>query len=1093
MRAGKVLLIVAPFLAIGFFVVLAYGNIVFFGSTLNPVLMIPQQSPDQLQSPFIDDEIKNATGYADIRGARREYRGWPVDLANPAYLEWPVNLFVGKSLKAGHIPLVLPHQGLGVPLVGQYCHRVLSPYQMVENLFLPGGYDFFLLLRLVLAGFFTWLFLRPLCRESASAWLGAVGYGLGGIMVIYSNHEEVANVAMTLPLLLWAVRAFFDRPGIHRAAWLALALAAVHTAGQPEIQIYVLLLALAYGLSRLAGMASGRRKGSLGLSLLAIAGSALIAAPQIYLFLEFHREAWTFHPPGGNLGLQSPVLVKDFIFSFLPRVAQTPEPWAYRTINLTWDWVGGYFGFGLLLLAAASARNLTRRREALVFGLYFLFLLAKNLGWSPAQLLGLLPLFDQTWSPRWASPTWSFSLAVLAALGLDRLLVPAPERETGSPPETPTGLKNVLFHRPLSVAAPLLVGFLALAALCRLRGAAAWAAADLRGYVLNSGLFFLFLAGALGLGWGIIPRCRRLAVERFFRGFREGLLREQEGMIGILSAAVFIVLVSSPTRHYLFSGPEPLAVYLLGAPLLLLALWGLFFMAAYPRSLAGVVLAALAIPAALAAGWVVKPGGDFLVFPGLFLLALFFLVFFPPARRRLLLPLSSLALLGWMTFLILKAQFPFSPERNAAVLPQLGLSVFTLGFFSWLCRRRPRGREVGGWLFLIPVWAELAGYIPQNHFGLFLLLSAVPFLGAAVTVAAGDVWGSFCCRRKLLIPVLALIVASAGILLVEKYSPNYLPRRLAPEKPLPFMEFLRQRRDFPLTGIGRVLSPNFASAHGLADLRGCVSLNTADWQFFLERVLAVVPPDGSFSLWYTGDNQIDPKKGNPYRSSADEQRLAWREALPFFRLASARYVLSPARFLDRIGYSGETPMEKVYSGEVDIWEIPALPPAFIARQALAISMREETEAWKEAVVEDPRVLQGELVILEKGKGDISAGDASLARAELVSGEDPNLLKVKFFTSAPGYLVVNRVYTNLLRARLAGRSLPVLKANGPFLAVPVPGSPREQELELSYFSPGVRMSFLLSGLGLLACGFALIRFRAARPNGGKAPPSPGSAG
>jgi hypothetical protein len=233
------LLVPLALVLVAVMVALAYGNVVFLQRSLNPVLLIPQR------------EIQLATGYADIAGNTDGRHGWHVDLANPAYLEWPVNLQIGRALKAGHIPLMMPYQNLGIPLVGQYCHRVYSPYQMVANLFYPRGYDFFILLRLVLAGVFTYLFLRPLCRHRASALLGAAGFGLGSIMVIYSNHEEVSNVAMMVPILMWAVRAFFDRPGVARGCWLALALSLVHTAGQPEIQLYVLLLALVYGLARL--------------------------------------------------------------------------------------------------------------------------------------------------------------------------------------------------------------------------------------------------------------------------------------------------------------------------------------------------------------------------------------------------------------------------------------------------------------------------------------------------------------------------------------------------------------------------------------------------------------------------------------------------------------------------------------------------------------------------------------------------------------------------------------------------------------------------------------------------------------------------
>jgi len=45
------------------------------------------------------------------------------------------------------------------------------------------------------------------------------------------------------------------------------------------------------------------------------------------------------------------------------------------------------------------------------------------------------------------------------------------------------------------------------------------------------------------------------------------------------------------------------------------------------------------------------------------------------------------------------------------------------------------------------------------------------------------------------------------------------------------------------------------------------------------------------------------------------------------------------------------------------------------------------------------------------------------RAELIMGDNPNRMKVKFFSEKPAYLVISRAYTNLLRAYLDGDELP----------------------------------------------------------------------
>lgn len=1058
MKFSQKLSLFLPLALVAVLVALAYGNVVFLRRSLNPVLLIPQR------------EIQSTTGYSDIAGNTEGRHGWHVDLANPAYLEWPVNLAIGRALKAGHIPLVMPDQNLGIPLVGQYCHRIFSPYQVIENLFLPVGYDFFILLRLILAGAFTYLFLRPLCQTRVAALVGAVGFGLGSIMVIYSNHEEVSNVAMTVPLLLWAVRAFFDRPGLGRTCWLALALALVHTAGQPEIQLYVLLLALVYGLARLFSLPPGRKNPAFFSSLGAIILSALIAAPQFVLFLLFHEEAWTYHPPGGELGLQSPMTVANFLFTFFPRLRQTPWPWSYRTVNLLWDWVGGYFGFGLLILAGAAGRRPRRnRREVMVFGFYFLFVLAKNFGWSPAQLLGLIPFFDQTWSPRWAAASWSFALAVLAAFGLDNLLSSSPDPALPPPTITTvaTGRAGRLLRNPL-ISSGLLFLALILTVVFWWQGGELWKEAQLRGYVFYNGLLFFSLAGALFLLYRLISAPLRQYLSGTFQEFRKTFRHRQFEVIGLLSAAGAVALRWFPERHYHFPIPEPIGAYLLAAPVLLAALAGLFIIAASPANFGTVAAVAVAIPLALAGGWVILPPGPLPnIWWAIFFLDLTGFLLLPPntRTRRVILPVLSAILLAGLAALFFTSGF-FSPQADEMLRLHFYFAVLIVAFFSWLClRARGEGAGTGmGWLFLLPVWAELAIYIPRNHFDNLLLIDKIPFAIAATVVILAVFWRR---RRPLLIGA-GLVLSGAAFLVIDSTSSPRLPGQSTPREPLPFVRFLQERQPYALTGVGRVLAPNFASAHGLVDLRGCVSMNPAAYQFFLEQFLQVVPPNSSYSLWYTGDNPITHSQGTPYGSSQSAQVRAFERGFPFFRLAGTRYILSPPGALDRSSRSAARLMIKIYSGEADIWELPSLPPAFIAHRAEVISMLSDPRRWGTTIVEREEVLNGELVLLEEeSPALLPPGQPSpLDRAKLITGENPNRFQIQFYTESPGYLIVNRLRTNLLMASLEGKNLPILPANGPFFAVPVPGADRERVLEISYLSPPVRWSYRLALAGLL---------------------------
>jgi hypothetical protein len=1078
----KITKVLFPAVLIIILVVFAYSNVVFFRRSLNPVLLIPP------------DDIGLSTGYADIIGTDSITHGWHVDLANPAYLEWPVNIFIGKSLRAGHIPLVMPNQCLGVPLIGQYCHRVLSPYQMIENLFFPLGYNYFILLRLVLAGIFTCLFLRPLCRRGVSAILAGVGYGLGTVMVVYSNHEEVSNVAMMLPLVIWAVRAFFDRPGPGRACWLTLALALVHTAGQPEIQLYVLLLAFLYGLTRIFSLPSGQRLRPFLYSAGAIILSGVIAGPQIYLFLQFHSEAWTFHPPGGNLGLQSPMERPSFLFAFLPKLRQTPWEWSYRTVNLLWDWVGGYFSMGLLFLSAAAAvRPRRNRKEIVLFSCFFLFILAKNLGWSPAQMIGVLPFFDQTWTPRWAAATWSFSLAVLAGLGLDNILDRSPETAVAATRagETKTRRAAKLLANPLFTSG-LLFADIILIIICWRQGVIHWQAEDLRGFVLFNGVLFIVLTAGLVLLWHLLPLPVRSYLHGIIRLIRHCLINRQLVMIALLSAVAVGAMRLIPLKHYFpLFGAQPandlfLTVsgatisYLFAAPLFLTAIFGLLYIAASPARPWTVVFSAVAIPSVIISGWIkVPPAPIPVIYWGIFALAASALLVFKDKPRLLqrLLPSLSFPLLFSLVGFVLLKDVVSDPRFSWLVRYQGWSAMIVIAVFSGLRMWAIRGGTGCGWFFLFLLWTELLIYIPKNHSDQYLLTDSIPFLIATLMVLVFAAWfrrTPLSIKRRAIFLLTGIFLCGGALLFIDGSADQQLPADCTPDEPLPYIKYLRSNNRGAIVGFGRVLAPNFASAHNLLDIRGCVSMNTAAYQFFVENALRAVPRGNSYSLWFTGDNSPRNVGGNPYASSMRSQIATFKTVLPFYFLASVRHVICPPGVLDPIGDEYSRFMRKVYSAEVDIWEIASLPPVSIAHKSKVISMLSDIQLWGTSVT-DVEVLGGNLVILEEEpprqmlESEMNPAD----RADLIMGDNPNRMEVIFHSEKPGYLVLSRAYTNLLRAYLDGEELPVLKANGPFMAVPVPGSPEERVLELTYHSLATKLSFALSILGIITVAAGII--------------------
>src|SRR3989304_4224149 len=380
---------------------LLYFPVVFLGRTLVPSLYYPYG---------VTDRNLEETGWT---GETR----LDLDLGTPAYYEFPINRLVGQMYRQGQLPLWNPYQAAGTPLAAQYSTRAFFPYQVLEDISPPWSWDYFILGRLWIAGFFTYLFLRALKLSPPSAFLGGVFYMLSGSLVWFINLEQMANGAMMAPILMLSLERLAQKrrgAGVFAAVGFALVL----LAGQPEVALYILALGGSFFLFRAASLRTFR---IFPLALAFLLGLGL-ASPQLLPFLELVPNSFNAHPPGGTMGVQGAAPLPWAIALLVPTYFSGPS--FYRTMphNGVWDFLGGYTGVLLVFLATLGLYS--RHRSwglSLFFWLFGVLVLLKNFGFSPAQKVGYLPIFDQAWSDRWSGPAWAFALAVAGARGLEAL------------------------------------------------------------------------------------------------------------------------------------------------------------------------------------------------------------------------------------------------------------------------------------------------------------------------------------------------------------------------------------------------------------------------------------------------------------------------------------------------------------------------------------------------------------------------------------------------------------------------------------------------------------------------------------------------
>jgi hypothetical protein len=399
---------------LGAAVAVLYAPVVFAGRTL--------QAPLYTVSPVTPGGPWEYAG-------RRPGNTFDIDMATPAFYEWPLDRYIGRQLRNGEIPLWNPHQGAGLPVVANYSTRVFFPFQALLDVSPIGLWDFFFLSRLWIAGAFTYLFLTRAGLGWAAATFGGLAFMLSGAFVWFINLEQYVNAAMVVPLWFLAVELFVQRPGPRRCGWVALALGLNLLAGQPEISFYTLLAGGLYGVVRqVSGSSSpGSIRRTIGWAVVGVLTGFSIAAAQLLPFAAHLSASLHLHPVGGDMGVRDPAPAFLAIQVFVPSFYELPTFLRVKPDNGRWDLLGGYAGVLAVFLSAAGLvvppwRVRPADRTRLVFfGAIGAWLLLKNFGVPPFDWIGYLPLFDQVWTPRWGGPTWCFAIAAAAAFGLQRL------------------------------------------------------------------------------------------------------------------------------------------------------------------------------------------------------------------------------------------------------------------------------------------------------------------------------------------------------------------------------------------------------------------------------------------------------------------------------------------------------------------------------------------------------------------------------------------------------------------------------------------------------------------------------------------------
>lgn len=316
--------------------------------------------------------------------------------------------------KSGQIPLWNPYSFAGTPLLANYQSAVLSPFNVLFFL-LPfvDGWSILVLLQPLLAGLFTYLFVRKIKVGKSGSLIAGVAFMFCGFITSWMSYATLPYAILFLPLALFALEAFFENERRRYLLLFASTIPLSFFSGHFQISLYFLLSVFAYWLY-LCFIYKEKRK-AMKSGLIFFFGF-LFTMPQILPSMEFYTQS-----------LRSGIYIRSEIipWMYLPTLF-APDFFGNPVTRNDWfghyaEW-NSYIGVLPLLLGIYTIRTWKGKRIPFFLLLGFLaLLLALPTPLGDAIVWMRIPVLSTSAASR-IIVLFSFSFAVLSGFGFDQLL-----------------------------------------------------------------------------------------------------------------------------------------------------------------------------------------------------------------------------------------------------------------------------------------------------------------------------------------------------------------------------------------------------------------------------------------------------------------------------------------------------------------------------------------------------------------------------------------------------------------------------------------------------------------------------------------------
>lgn len=326
---------------------------------------------------------------------------------------YPWRHFTIEAWKNGHIPLWNPYGFAGNPHLANYQSAVFFPGNVLFFI-LPfiDAWSMLVLLQPLLAGLFTYLFIRSLRISVVGSLISSISFMFCGFITVWMEYATLSYAILFLPLSLFGIEKYFESGKTAFLVLLALTIPLSFFSGHFQTSLYFLIFVLAYIVFKFITL---KNLSILIFQLSTVFFGLLLSMPQILPSIELYLQS-----------VRSEIFQKGEVipWQYLPTLL---APDFYGNPVTRNDWFGHYAEWnsyiGIIPILLAIYVILRKKNSQTIFLLVIgvlSFLLAFNSPLVDLLVRLKVPVIGTSAASR-IIVLFSFSMAVLAGLGFDKI------------------------------------------------------------------------------------------------------------------------------------------------------------------------------------------------------------------------------------------------------------------------------------------------------------------------------------------------------------------------------------------------------------------------------------------------------------------------------------------------------------------------------------------------------------------------------------------------------------------------------------------------------------------------------------------------